>query len=89
MENIKISNFRKIKDTWDLNLAPITFFTGTNNSGKSTVLKALLILEDHINSNNHFELDFNGEKARKHKIDCYDNAINRFNKGISLLTGIL
>ena len=80
MENIKISNFRKIKDTWDLNLAPITFFTGTNNSGKSTILKGLLLLEDLINSDNHFELDFNGEKARKHKIDCYDNAINRLNK---------
>lgn len=80
MESIKISNFRKIKDTWDLNLAPVTFFTGTNNSGKSTVFKALLILEDHINSNNHFELDFNGENARKHKIDCYNNALNRINQ---------
>ncbi|SDZ93145.1 AAA family ATPase [Bizionia paragorgiae] len=80
MENIKISNFRKIKETWDLDLAPITFLTGTNNSGKSTILKSLLLLEDHINSDNHFELDFNGEKARKHKVDCFDNAINRLNK---------
>lgn len=80
MENIKISNFRKIQDTWDLDLAPITFFTGTNNSGKSTILKALLILEDHLNSNNHFELDFNGDNANKHKIDCYTNAVNRHNE---------
>ncbi|WP_396636311.1 AAA family ATPase [Maribacter sp. R77961] len=77
MNNIKISNFRKIQDTWDLDLAPITFFTGTNNSGKSTIFKALLIIEDYINSSNHFELDFNGENSRKHKIDCYDNALNR------------
>ncbi|WBX78102.1 AAA family ATPase [Tenacibaculum ovolyticum] len=80
MKRIKTSNFRKVKDTWDLDLAPITFFTGTNNSGKSTILKSLLLLEDHINSENHFELDFNGENAKKHKIDCYDNAINRLNK---------
>ncbi len=80
MENIKLSNFRKIKEIWDLDLAPITFFTGTNNSGKSTILKSLLLLEDHINSDNHFELDFNGENSRMHKIDCYDNAINRLNK---------
>lgn len=83
MENIKISNFRKIKETWDLDLAPVTFFTGKNNSGKSTILKSLLLLEDYINSNNHFELNFNGENAKKHKIDCYDNAINRINKSHS------
>ena len=40
MDKIKISNFRKVKGTWDLNLAPVTFFTGTNNSGKSSVLKS-------------------------------------------------
>lgn len=79
MDNIKISNFRKIKETWELDLAPITFFTGTNNSGKSTILKSLLIIEDHLNSENHFELDFNGNNARKHKIDCYNNAVNRVN----------
>lgn len=79
MKRIKISNFRKIKDNWDLNLAPITFFTGTNNSGKSTVIKALLVLEDYLKSNNHFELNFHGENFLKHKIESYTNAINRDN----------
>ncbi|NKI28443.1 AAA family ATPase [Arenibacter sp. 6A1] len=79
MENIKISNFRKIKDTWDLDLSPVTFFTGTNNSGKSTVFKALLVLEDYINSKNHFELNLNRNNLFKHKIESYSNAINRFN----------
>ena len=46
MERIKIKNFRKIKETWELDLAPITFFTGTNNSGKSSVLKAVMALDD-------------------------------------------
>lgn len=79
MENIKISNFRKIKESWGLNLAPITFFTGTNNSGKSTVIKSLLVLEDYLKSNNHFEIDFNGINSSKHKIDGYKSAINRDN----------
>jgi len=79
MENIKISNFRKIKDTWDLDLAPITFFTGTNNSGKSTVIKSLLVLEDFLKSNNHFEFNLNGVNSQKHKIDGYQSAINRSN----------
>lgn len=76
MENIKISNFRKIKKTWDLDLAPITFFTGKNNSGKSSVLKGLMVLSDFCNSENHFEISFNGKNKDEHKIKDYSNAIN-------------
>lgn len=84
MKNIKISNFRKIRDIWDLDLAPITFFTGTNNSGKSTVFKALLLIEDYVNSTNHFELSFNGLNSKKLRIDSYSNAINNENLGSNL-----
>jgi predicted ATPase len=85
MENIKLSNFRKIKDSWELDLAPITFFTGTNNSGKSTIFKSMLLLEDFVKSNNHFQLDFNGPNSGRHKIDSYSNAINKFNRNDSIL----
>ncbi len=76
MENIKISNFRKIKDTWDLDLAPITFFTGKNSSGKSSVLKGLMVLSDYGKTNNHFEIKLNGELQAKHNIKDYSSAIN-------------
>ena len=76
MERIKISNFRKIKGTWDLDLAPITFFTGKNNSGKSSTLKALMVLSDYSNSSNHFELGFLGDNASNHKIENYSNGLN-------------
>ena len=79
MEKITISNFRKVKETWEFNLAPITFFTGTNNSGKSSVMKALMLLDGFGNSKNHFVLNFNGKHSRNHKIDCFSNAINRHN----------
>ncbi|MDN3594651.1 AAA family ATPase [Zunongwangia endophytica] len=71
-----ISNFRRAKSKWSFNLSPITFLTGTNNSGKSSFLKSLLILEDYAESNNHFELSFNGPNYKKHKIDRLSNAIN-------------
>lgn len=79
MDSIKISNFRKIKESWELDLAPVTFFTGTNNSGKSTIFKSILLLEDFVKSNNQFQLDFNGVNQRKHKIDSFSNAVNRLN----------
>ncbi|MBC8146475.1 MAG: AAA family ATPase [Bacteroidetes bacterium] len=79
MDKITITNFRKIKETWEFDLAPITFFTGTNNSGKSNVLKALMLLSDFADSQNHLNLAFNGKNYRKHKIDCYYNSVNRDN----------
>ncbi|WP_291127544.1 AAA family ATPase [Flavobacterium sp. UBA7682] len=79
MEKITITNFRKVKETWELELAPITFLTGTNNSGKSSVLKALMLIDDFGSSKNHFTLKFNGKNSRNHKIDCFTNAINRSN----------
>ena len=79
MDKITVQNFRKIKETWELNLAPITFLTGTNNSGKSSVMKALMLLDSFGNSKNHFELNFNQKHSRNHKIDCFSNAINRQN----------
>lgn len=79
MEKITIQNFRKIKEIWELELAPITFLTGTNNSGKSSVMKALLLLDGFGNSKNHFELNFNQKHSRNHKIDCFSNALNRQN----------
>jgi predicted ATPase len=80
MERIRIKNFRKIKGTWELDLSPITFFTGTNNSGKSSVLKAIMALDDFGDSKNHLELSFNGRNSRKHKIDSYNNAVNWLNQ---------
>lgn len=79
MEKITINNFRKVKETWELELAPITFLVGTNNSGKSSVLKALMLIDDYGSSKNHFALKFNGKNSRNHKIDCFSNAINRSN----------
>jgi predicted ATPase len=85
MEKITITNFRKIKETWELKLTPVTFLTGTNNSGKSSVMKALMLLDSFGSSKNHFELNFNQKHSRNHKIDCFSNAINRQNLKENLL----
>ncbi len=39
-----LQNFRSIKDKIELPLSPLTVFAGANSSGKSTVLKALLLI---------------------------------------------
>lgn len=39
-----LQNFRSVKDKIELPLSPLTVFAGANSSGKSTVLKALLLI---------------------------------------------
>jgi len=57
-----LSNFRVFKDHFDFDLAPIMVLTGPNNSGKSSLTKALLLIkenESEINKELHFELKLN------------------------------
>jgi predicted ATP-dependent endonuclease of OLD family len=47
LKKISLNNFRVFKDKTGFELAPITILTGANNSGKSSVLKALLLWESN------------------------------------------
>ncbi len=42
-----LGNFRIFKEHFDFDLAPITVLTGPNNCGKSSVIKALLLLKEN------------------------------------------
>lgn len=46
---IGFKNFKKFKDFPMIELAPITFLVGPNNSGKSSFIKALTLLQENIN----------------------------------------
>ncbi|MBN2864132.1 MAG: AAA family ATPase [Bacteroidales bacterium] len=76
MEKLTIENFRSFKESAEIDLARINIITGPNNSGKSNILKMLLLFDDYINSRNHFSFLFNGYNTGKHKIDSYQNAVN-------------
>jgi predicted ATP-dependent endonuclease of OLD family len=76
MERLTIENFRSFKDKISVDLTEINILTGPNNSGKSNILKFLILFSDYLSSKNHLVLSFNGLNSAKHKIDCYQNAIN-------------
>lgn len=48
MKSIGFTNFRRFARLEPLQLAPITFFVGGNNAGKSTVVKAMMLLLDNL-----------------------------------------
>ncbi|MBK8493483.1 MAG: AAA family ATPase [Saprospirales bacterium] len=55
-----LKNFRVFKEETFFELAPITLLTGTNSSGKSSLLKALLLWQDFTKKANDLQLDFSG-----------------------------
>jgi predicted ATPase len=58
--SISLINFR-LFDSVGIDFENITILTGPNNSGKSTVIKALLLLDDNIKKRNIGEAGFQGK----------------------------
>lgn len=59
MDGIGFENFRVFKDKVLFDFAPITVLTGTNSSGKSTVIKSLKLMQDFWSQEGHiFHLNF-------------------------------
>ncbi len=79
LKKISFNNFRVFEEKTVFNLSPITFLTGPNSSGKSSLLKALLLLKSNYNSDLQV-LDFSGPK---HNLGTFDNTLNVKNKGMT------
>lgn len=48
MQRIELDNFRVFGAPASFDLAPVTVLTGKNNSGKSSLIKAFLVLADYL-----------------------------------------
>ncbi|MEY4905651.1 MAG: hypothetical protein RLZZ292_3466, partial [Bacteroidota bacterium] len=82
LSGIGIENFRVFKEKMYFEFAPLTILTGANNAGKSTVLKALLLLRDSKKDNTSIDtLDFSvtddhklgGFEAVKNNLSSQEN----------------
>ena len=58
MNKIGFKNFRRFVDFKPIEYKDITFLVGRNNSGKSTMVKALLLISDYLKSGNLKEFHF-------------------------------
>ena len=75
--SLSLENFRVFKEKTHFDFAPLTILTGANNAGKSSVLKALLLLADNAQKNDFLELDFSGDQ---HHLDTFDYTVNKDSK---------
>lgn len=76
MQQITLDNFRVFGSEAAFDLAPVTVLTGKNNSGKSSLIKAFLVLADYLEQDDHTVLRLDGRRAGKHKISTYQTLQN-------------
>ena len=86
INKIGIENFRVFKDYTEFQLGPITILTGPNNSGKSSFLKLLSLLQYSFKSDGGLNfLNFDGGN---HNLGNYDKVTNWKNnsKQVKIIT---
>ena len=74
IKKIGIKNFRVFKEETSFHLKPITILTGTNNSGKSSFLKLLNLLQQSVKDLNSLNT-LNFEKGN-HNLGAFKNSIS-------------
>jgi predicted ATPase len=75
ISGIGLKNFRVFKEYTKIPIAPITILIGKNNSGKSSVIKALQLISDNRKDNELKKIDLN-LPGEKHGLNEYELAKN-------------
>lgn len=75
MKNIGFENFRKFKAFPTIALGDINYMVGTNNSGKSTLVKAILMILDYLQNQQGPKLFFDDSTLNKINIVTYGRAL--------------
>jgi AAA15 family ATPase/GTPase len=74
LTHLSLENFRLFKEKTSFDLAPITILTGTNSSGKSSLIKAILLLKSNFENNKSIEeIDFT---IGEHNLNNFKNSLN-------------
>lgn len=74
MNKIGFKNFRRFQNLPLLDYSGITFLVGRNNAGKSTLVKALLLIDNYFKSSNFMQLTFGNNVLEDANIVTYGRA---------------
>lgn len=77
MNKIGFKNFRRFQNFNPLEFSGITFLVGRNNSGKSTLVKALLLIIDYLKADNVKSFSFNQNNIEDVNIVTFERALNK------------
>ncbi|MBL7755344.1 MAG: AAA family ATPase, partial [Chitinophagaceae bacterium] len=76
MNKIGFKNFRRFQNFNPLEYSGITFLVGRNNAGKSTLVKALLLIDNYFKSGHIESLSFGNNVLEDANIVTYGRAKN-------------
>jgi len=77
MNKIGFRNFRRFTDFKPIEFKGLTFLVGKNNSGKSTLVKALLLIIDYLKADTLKTLSFNQNNIEDVNIVTFERALNK------------
>lgn len=78
MKSIGFNNFRKFVEFPELKFNDITLMVGKNNSGKSTLVKAVLLVVDYLKNQQNQLFSFSTANVKDVNIISFDRARCRF-----------
>lgn len=76
MKKIAFNNFRRFLEFPTMELGKISIMVGRNNSGKSTMVKALLLVLDYLQNQQHKEFSFTTKSLEDANIVTFGRAKN-------------
>lgn len=82
---LRAQNFKSWQDTTALQFAPLTGFFGANNSGKTSILQVLLLLQQTVEEKNlDFPINFGKGNKSQVNLGNFSAVIHRHNKTLNL-----
>lgn len=72
---LEFTNFRRFQNFPKVEFGDITFLVGKNNSGKSTFVKAILLITNYLKSNTVDKLNFNENGVENLNIVTFERAL--------------
>ena len=79
LKKLKLSNFRLFDNPVTVHFRPITILIGRNNSGKSSIIKFLLMLRQSLNKDSSLFLNPEGTEVNLGNFDGLENSVMKQN----------
>ena len=76
MKKIGFKNFRRFKDFSPIEYGGVTFLVGRNNAGKSTLVKALLLIDNYFKAKDIYHFHFDNNILEDVNVVTYGRALH-------------
>lgn len=86
MNSIGFKNFRRFAEFKPIDFKGINFLVGRNNSGKSTMVKALMLIIDYLHSDDVRQFSFSRTNIENVNIVTFGRAKCRYIKNLDVIS---